>query len=718
MKNLWTVALREIQERRMLWAAALAAGLLPLAAPWLPAFERHDPAELRGVAAGALLLVLTLLLAPVLGSSMLGRELAEGRLGFYFRRPVRAWVLWLGKVVGAAVLVFGAQLLLLLPVLSATGGGASLWDTWGLEPATALAGLAAGTALLLLLGHLCGVALRSRSLWLLADLAALVVVVLTGWSLSVRLLTVGAMRALVYGWEVGLAGLVVSLLLAGAVGTVRGRVDLARTHRALSLTLWSAVAVVLAGFAGWVGWVLHPAPADLARLERAVPAPAGDWVMLQGPVDGRPSDSEPVFFADTAGGRFVRASTTGLVTVGSFSPDGRRAVWVQLSAYRPEEGGEVVTVDLTAPRPAPVATGISPAGWVQRLELSPSGGRLAMVEGSRLSILELPGGRLLASARLPEETFSASLLWPDESRVRLLVSRWSEGSLGHEAYELSVEGTWRHTASVEPGKLSDGRSLDPTGRWMLHWGQESAQEPRITDLETGETRTDLPFSAASPWRSGVFLADGRIVLAEAAPEGAAEGAVVRWVNRSGEEEASLAWPGAGPLRILGEALPGLLVITGDLPGKASRGLLELRDPGGRSARWWRLADDVVSLPRDFWFHTRGSSPFFTAGRRGLLRLTPQMGWEVILPPDREVPPPELMGDLAPVGSRHGGRGGDPARPVETPFACGILLGRFPTSGTSGQREPARRAKQHDMDAIRQSLADPPRFGAGDARSRP
>lgn len=644
MKSLWTVALREIQERRMLWAAAFAAGLLPLAAPWIPAFERHDPAELRGVAAGALLLVLTLLLAPVLGSSMLGRELAEGRLGFYFRRPLRGWVLWLGKVVGAAVLVFGAQLLLLLPVLSVSGGGASLWDTWGLEPATALAALAAGTALLLLVGHLCGVALRSRSLWLLADLAAMAVAAAAGWSLSLRLLETGAMRALVYGWEAGLAGLVASLLVAGAVGTVRGRVDLARTHRALSLTLWSAVAVVLSGFAGWVVWVLHPAPADLARLERAVPAPAGDWVMLQGPVDGRPSDHEPVFFADTAGESFVRASTTGLVTAGSFSPDGRRAVWVQLSAYRPEEGREVVTVDLTAPRPTPVSTGISVTGWIQRLELSPSGNRLAVAEGSRLSILELPGGRLLASARMPEDTFPASLLWPDENRVRLLAGRWIEGSAGLEVYELSLGGTWRHTATVGLRKLSGGWSLDRTGRWMLQWGP--ARGPRVTDLETGEAQAALPFSAASPWRSGVFLADGRIALAEAAPEDAAEGAVVRAFNRSGEEEASLSWPGAGRLRILGEALPGLLVVTGDLPGKATRGLLELPESGGRSARWWRLADEVVSLPRDFWFHTRASSPFFTDGRRGLLRLTPQMGWEVILPPDSEVPPPELAGDLA------------------------------------------------------------------------
>ena len=90
MRGFLAVARREIVERRIVFAVSALAGLLPLAAVFLPAFKSHSPEDVRYAAACFFGVGLTGLLAITLGSTVISQELARGTLGFYFSKPLEA----------------------------------------------------------------------------------------------------------------------------------------------------------------------------------------------------------------------------------------------------------------------------------------------------------------------------------------------------------------------------------------------------------------------------------------------------------------------------------------------------------------------------------------------------------------------------------------------------------------------------------------------------
>ena len=93
------MAARELRERWLLFPAGLALGCVPLV---LPAFG--VPRDAAGVGLLAAML-LGAAAAVVIGSSMLARDAANGRLGFLFSRPVAWPAIWGGKWLAAIVLV-------------------------------------------------------------------------------------------------------------------------------------------------------------------------------------------------------------------------------------------------------------------------------------------------------------------------------------------------------------------------------------------------------------------------------------------------------------------------------------------------------------------------------------------------------------------------------------------------------------------------------------
>ncbi|MEM6705422.1 MAG: hypothetical protein AAF690_22070 [Acidobacteriota bacterium] len=252
MKHIWPIAMREIKERRSVFAVALALGLVAPLAGLLR--------DIEGLVVGLVFAVgLGHAVALLVGATTVNRPLREGRLGFFFNRPVGEGSLWWGKVLGTLLLAASVQVLAFLPSLI----GALLR---GRDVATELSILGASLVGLLgsvLAGHVFGTMVGSRTRAGAVDLLALLAcfgIVWISWS---RLSVLFASTA-----QFVLLGLVALLGLVGAlVGGWRqvslGRVEGSRSHRALSISVWSATLLAaLLGF-GFTSWVRDVHPAEM-----------------------------------------------------------------------------------------------------------------------------------------------------------------------------------------------------------------------------------------------------------------------------------------------------------------------------------------------------------------------------------------------------------------------------------------------------------------------
>ncbi|MDP9122633.1 MAG: hypothetical protein M3O15_14910, partial [Acidobacteriota bacterium] len=234
MRGFVTVFNREIAERRLIVAGAALLSLVPLLTPLLPGQDVHRTSDMRWGTALVLGSVVATVLALVLGGTAIAADLAARRLGFYFSRPLSGWTIWSGKLGAAAVLAYGAGLLVLLPTLLFEGFPSSRTLAGLAGPAGQLA-LAVLSLTLgpLLLAHAVSVIVRSRSAWFLLDLVALAAVAGTAWTAWERLMHQGAGRTLENTYGGFLLLPVLALATASAVQVLVGRTDLHRAHRLL-----------------------------------------------------------------------------------------------------------------------------------------------------------------------------------------------------------------------------------------------------------------------------------------------------------------------------------------------------------------------------------------------------------------------------------------------------------------------------------------------------
>jgi hypothetical protein len=123
MSGLWAVLVREIRERRAIPLAALALGILPVIAGSIPALTRIGGTDVREDLAVVLGFAFPVAVALGLGVSVIGRDLAEGRLGFYFSRPISGFALWAGKMGATLILIGASALLVVLPAHLLTAEG-------------------------------------------------------------------------------------------------------------------------------------------------------------------------------------------------------------------------------------------------------------------------------------------------------------------------------------------------------------------------------------------------------------------------------------------------------------------------------------------------------------------------------------------------------------------------------------------------------------------
>ena len=315
VRGLMAIAAREVSERVALLGLAVAVAAVPFVAPWILIGDR----PLLGVLLGV---VMTLSAAVLTGSSVIARDLAEGRLGFFLSRPVPWWSIWGGKMLAAIVLTFLAGAIVLGP--SAIAGD------WRLPPGgwwvrILVPGLIAviGTVNVMAVGY------RARSLWFAADLAmtgALAWIVVR----TSRGLMVWAVWTVSYDFIAPTLWVVAAAVtMAGAAQVALGRADIARSHRVMAIAVWAVLTPAALGYAAWGTWVQRMAPSDVRSVLSAWSAPKGSWIVVTGRgAWPRPEGVSAALLVDTSTGRFLRLGPAFSPLRPGFSGDATRAAWI------------------------------------------------------------------------------------------------------------------------------------------------------------------------------------------------------------------------------------------------------------------------------------------------------------------------------------------------------------------------------------------------------
>lgn len=566
MRGFLAVAQREVVERRMWLVAAVVAGLIPLAAPLLPWVSAQSAAEARGALASLLAATLVTAGALALGVSMIGSELGERRLGFYFARPLSAAAIWWGKLAASFVVVVLVGAVIVLPS-ALLGGPLAVRELFDLpaEGASLASAVAVLVPLVLLVAHALSIAGRSRSSLLVVDLVAAIAFGAVIWFVGAQL------RFTAPGLFLWLVAASIWTLLAGLVAAgwaqvAVGRIDARRGHRALSATLWGTLGSFALILAAYAGWVVSATPSSIGHLWDVRSAPGGSWTVVSGSSSGR-GDYVPIFLLDTGSGRWIRVGLPGRWRFGPmYSDDGRIAVWQEPAGRSSRDPRQVVFADLAADQPLAVATSLMLGEDVQAMQLSPSGRRLAVVADKTVSIYSLPDGGLVRAVATNLESAHVVLRFLGEEQVSLSVwpaaERNQSGSVNVTIWRLDVPSA----RLVETGKLTAAPGFwampgDPQGELLLafHSGV-GGRELVLHDARTGVPRASLLSGTQQRPVRVAFLHDGRILVGESRA-GVGHKARISVHDREGRLLRTID-VGEGYLGRLGsEVSPGVLVVT-------------------------------------------------------------------------------------------------------------------------------------------------------------
>jgi len=351
----FVMARRELAEKRFVFFTAIGLLLvMPLMSLAKGAMESGRGAFIATVG-GVAAIGYTLSVAILLGASMIGRDLSDKRLSFYFAKPVSASSIWFGKVLASLILIAASFLVLMAPVLLlAMNAWRSSWNV-NLGALTALVVL---VSLALFAGsHVVSTMVRSRSVRIVLDavLGAAAIAIAT---LLVRKLYLSDAFDLSVGLAIGMAvATVVALLFSGAWQLERGRADRERNHIELSKFVWTSVAIVLALGAAFVLWITAATPRSLTGFRMGVQAKSGPWIFLGGGTSHRPG-YQGKFLVNMNDGRWFRYRPAGRYGLGAaFTADGRHAAYFGETA-RTSPHLQLYTLDLED-KPEPVDTGIT-----------------------------------------------------------------------------------------------------------------------------------------------------------------------------------------------------------------------------------------------------------------------------------------------------------------------------------------------------------------------
>ncbi|HYU41105.1 MAG TPA: hypothetical protein VEQ84_03065 [Vicinamibacteria bacterium] len=545
VRGLMAIAAREASERAALLGLAAVLALVPFVAP---RFGLDRP--LLGVFLGAVMVFTAALLT---GSSVIARDLAEGRLGFFLARPLPWWSIWGGKLLAALVLTFAAGLIVLGP--SALGGewhlpASSRWVTIVAPGLLALIGIANALA----------VAYRARSAWFALDLAMAAAL---GWAVVRTARTLMDWGVFPFDPAVLSAALwllAAAVTVAGAAQVAEGRADIRRGHRVLSIVLWSLLTPAVLVYASWGIWVLRFAPADFRTVISAWPSPNGAWIAAAGRTRWpRPETFMPTVLMDPAGQRFLRVgaalSVRGLV----FSEDATRAVWVP-NAWT--DTPSLMTADLRSNQPSVSRVPLPvPPGSVVGVALSADGANVAVVQPSQATLFKL--GSSQASVIAPvRASWWRPIVFTSDGRAHVL-SELSPGVLDVLVLDPATRKATTTGHIPTRGYASERWAPGAARVAVVH---SQARRPSLTlhDGSTGALVATLVPEGRAGGIAVAFMSDGRLAVAEYG-----RGVVLRVFSTEGAEALSLEITPTFGFAQVAEVAPGVLAVELPIHGAAA-----------------------------------------------------------------------------------------------------------------------------------------------------
>lgn len=563
MRAFAAVFSREFREWRALLPASLIAGLIPFAFALIPGFQA-SPSEVRDAAASFLACVLGGLSALVLGVSVPARDLAEGRMGFYFSRPLSPWAIWSGRLCALTSLSFLSWLLAFLPSTLAGGGLFTVFETGpfhGAFPVDALYGTLLAVSLLLFLilaAQTLSVLLASRSPWLALD-AFLLAALTAACTLSFWRLFLAGGDTGFWGASAALTALVFASLLAGqAAALVRGRADLGRVRRSLAWTLWACLIFSAISLEAFSRWYVNPGIGSLRRIQYGISSPAGPWVFIAGHARGRADDFAAHFLLNARTGQFARipGAAWGL----TFSADGMRCAAILSPTMSHFGASEVGVYDLSGavPRQMDVRVPID-EGWAE-LALSQDGSRLAVMNENRVALHDLSSRSILFSHRGRGATrLSGRFTGPGQFRLY----QWSYDNLARAEgkvliFDLDISSKSLREVGQMEGASLNFMNVDATcSRILLGRAQGDRWSFLLCDGTTGAELATLAGDASGG--KGTFTSDGGIVLAYRKEPGS-ERRIARFAP-DGTLEREVILPTGTKVLLGGECAPGLLAVA-------------------------------------------------------------------------------------------------------------------------------------------------------------
>jgi len=567
MSRLLAVAARELRERWLLFPGAFVAGSLPLLMPAFGVSRELIPT--MGLTGAALLGAAA---AVVIGSSMLARDAANGRLGFLFSRPLAWGTIWGGKWLAAIALAAASAFLCAIPWMAAyplSSLGGHHGDSWLLMlldgPGTALAFMV--IVLTVGLANFGATLFRSRSAWLALDLGLFLAATWVTWRYVSPLWFYGILGRDEWTITLVLLPLAFGLLVGSMAQIAVGRTDLRRAHHALSLAFWTVTSCTLAVAAGYWQWVRSTGP-DAVSGRAVTSDAAGRWIYVEG--IGRHSGWYPHgFLIDTATGRYLArpGPVDELQDIGFrmlFSADGRFGA-LPLAA----RGGAALDLfDLGEAGPPVTEVALEsslPPTWNTVFALSPKAASMFVVHESGASFYELPSGRRVATSTIPPGWRPAAARFLAEGTARVwLVPGGLRARAEMRVVDVTADGsasgtTFPIATAIDPVLVWRGVLPDADGRRILTLDAGL----HLRDGATGEPVASLvEGTGAIP---ALFLADGRILVEGRAAVGQPPFAHPRlWVfDRVGTKLADFELPllPPGSLGLGPEVAPGRVVVS-------------------------------------------------------------------------------------------------------------------------------------------------------------
>jgi ABC-type transport system involved in multi-copper enzyme maturation permease subunit len=532
------IAAREFEEKRKVAFAAVAFAILPFLLGVTPGLHGKSSNEAISISSLIFATCFAVALAVMTGSSLVGRDLSDGRMSFYFSRPVSPASIWFGKLTAGILMVVGCFGVIVTPAWLVAGRAwKSIWTMTLVEGSGWVLLVALS---LFLIAHVISTFTRSRSSLIAADFVAAVLCGVVIWSLVLPLAR-GAAFTLIK-WLLILLGvaLAAGIIGGGAWQLQRGRTDRRRNHFALSQFLWSVMAVVLVIAAAYVGWVVSATPGDLTSEVYATRSPGGPFVTIAGKTAGR-SDYTAAWLLNADDGRKIRLDARSAWSV-HYTRDGRSAFWSVV------DGNAAGLRRYTQGDEGPIDTGLTV--WGDFIFPSDDGSRVATLKQGTLSIYDVAQKRSLVSARVPfARTALGCFLSPDRFRL------YEQCESGLQIFEVDVRThTLRQTGGI-PGTRFVAFSLDPAGsRMVASNGRSNALT--LNDAATGVVLTTLLNGAKVSMAH--ILRDGRIVIVDA-PDGAA---VMHLFTSGGSLIRDIPLPGSIYARFAGDDGTRVVLMTG------------------------------------------------------------------------------------------------------------------------------------------------------------